>query len=356
MMKAPVLRDGTLSVREVPIPTPGPGQILVRTNACGICASDLHFMEDPQSLMAQGDGLWNYVPGADFIMGHEFCGEIVEYGPDTERKWKVGTRVSSVPVLITPAGVRITGYSPDAPGAMGQYFLMSEAVTQEVRSDLPSEHIATSDAMAVGWYYVKRAAVGPREIPLVIGCGAIGLSVVAALRHRGIGPIVAVDFSARRRQVARQMGADVVIDPAAASPYAGWRELAYGDPNQVRGIFDAVDLPRCVAFECVGVEGVLDGIVVNCERDTRIFSAGCCPSGDHIHSAQAHQKGISIQFGGGPQMPDWNEALQVVASGAIDATPLVGDLIGIEDVPGAMGQVKSADSPARIIILPNGKV
>ena len=353
MMKAPVLCDGKLSVREVPIPTPGHGQILVKTHACGICASDLHFMEDPQSLMEQGGGLWNYAPGADFIMGHEFCAEIVDYGPGTERKLKAGTRVSSVPVLITQDAVRITGYSPDAPGAMGEYFLMSEAVTQEVRSDLPSEHIATSDAMAVGWYYVKRAAMGPREIPLVIGCGAIGLSVIAALKYRGIGPIVAADFSPIRREVAAKMGADILIDPAAVSPYAGWREVAYGDPNHVRGIFDTVDLPRCVAFECVGVAGVLDGIVVNCERDTRIFSAGCCPSGDHIHSATAHQKGVSIQFGGGPQMPDWNEALEAVASAALDASPLVGELIGIEDVPQAIGRVKSADSPARIIIQPH---
>ena len=312
-------------------------------------------MEDPVSLMAQGDGLWNYVPGSDFIMGHEFCGEIVDYGPDTERRWKSGTRVSSVPVLITPEAVRITGYSPDAPGAMGQYFLMSEGVTQEVRSDLPSEHIAISDAMAVGWYYVKKAAMEPREIPLVIGCGAIGLSVVAALKHRGIGPIVAVDFSARRREIARQMGADTVIDPAAVSPYTAWRGVAYGDAGQVRGIFDTVDLPRCVAFECVGVGGVLDSIVVNCERNTRIFSAGCCPAGDHIHSATAHHKGVCIQFGGGPQMHDWNEALQIVSSGMLDARPIVGDLIGIEDVPEAMTRVKSADSPARIIIQPNGK-
>jgi threonine dehydrogenase-like Zn-dependent dehydrogenase len=163
-----------------------------------------------------------------------------------------------------------------------------------------------------------------------------------------------VDFSAKRREVARIMGADVLIDPASASPFAAWREVAYGNPDQVRGIFDAIDLPRCVAFECVGVGGVLDGIVVNCERDTRIMSAGCCPSGDHIHSVKAHSKGVNIQFGGGPQMHDWNEALALVSSGRIDVSTLVGDLIGIEEVPAAMLRIKGADSPARIIIRPNG--
>ncbi|RYE49642.1 MAG: alcohol dehydrogenase, partial [Hyphomicrobiales bacterium] len=182
MMRAAVLRGKTVTVKDIPIPEPGQGQILVKSLACGICASDLHFMEHPEQVMAQGQGLWNYDPDADMVMGHEFCAEIVDYGPGTERKWKAGTRISSTPVLINPDAVRITGYSPDALGGMGEYFLMSEMITQEVKTDLPSELVAMSDAMAVGWYYVKKAAMTGKDIPLVIGAGAIGLSVVAALK------------------------------------------------------------------------------------------------------------------------------------------------------------------------------
>ena len=227
---------------------------------------------------------------------------------------------------------------------------MSEAVTQEVRSDLPSELVAVSDAIAVGWYYAKKAAMSAREIPLVIGCGAIGLAVIAALRRRGIGPIVAADFSPPRRAVAKTMGADIVIDPAAVSPYAAWREVAMAIRTGTR--IDTVDLPRCVAFECVGVGGVLDGIISNCERDTRILSAGGCPDGDHIHSVTAHGKGINIQFGGGPQMFDWNEALEEVCSGNIDVRPIVGEIIGLDAVPDALERAKRGDAPVRIVIKP----
>jgi threonine dehydrogenase-like Zn-dependent dehydrogenase len=180
---------------------------------------------------------------------------------------------------------------------------MSEAVTQEARSDLPSELVAVSDAMAVGWYYAKKAAMSAREIPLVIGCGAIGLAVIAALRRRGIGPIVAADFSPSRRAVAKTMGADIVIDPEAVSPYAAWREVAYGDPDLVRGIFDTVDLPGCLAFECLG-------------------------------------------FGGGPQMFDWNEALEEVCSCNIDVRPIVGEIIGLDAVSDALERAM-AWRPAR---------
>jgi threonine dehydrogenase-like Zn-dependent dehydrogenase len=207
--------------------------------------------------------------------------------------------------------------------------------------------------MAVGWSYEKRAAIGSNEVPLVIGCGAIGLSVVAALRRRGIGPIVAVDFNESRRAVARTLGADVLIDPAATSPYAAWREVAHGgDPSAVRGIFDSVNLASCVAFECVGVSGVLDDIVMNCERSTRILSAGGCPEGDHIHSAAAHRKGLNIQFGGGPSVPDWNEALKEVCSGNIDVRPIVGETIGLDAVPDALRRSKQREAPPRIVITP----
>jgi threonine dehydrogenase-like Zn-dependent dehydrogenase len=239
MMCAAVLRNGKIQVREIPIPTPREGQILVRTHACGICASDLHFMEHPEQAMEQGGGLWNYDADADMVMGHEFCAEIVDYGPD-------------------------------ALGGYGQYFLMSEAVTQEVKSDLPSELIAVSDAMAVGWYYVKKAAIGSNEVPLVIGCGAIGL----------------------------------------------------------------------------------DEIIMSCERDTRILSAGGCPEGDHIHSAAAHRKGLNIQFGGGPSVPDWNEALKEVCSGNIDVRPIVGETIGLDAVPDALRRSKQREAPPRIVITP----
>lgn len=352
MMRAAVLRGKTVTVKDIPIPEPGQGQILVKSLACGICASDLHFMEHPEQVMAQGQGLWNYDADADMVMGHEFCAEIVDYGPGTERKWKAGTRVSSTPVLINPDAVRITGYSPDALGGMGEYFLMSEMITQEVKTDLPSELVAMSDAMAVGWYYVKKAAMTGKDIPLVIGAGAIGLSVVAALKRRGIGPIVVSDFSDKRLEIARQMGADILINPAKVSPYASWREVAYGDPDHIVGMFGATDLPKCVAFECVGVGGVLDDIIVNCERDTRILSAGGCPDGDHIHSVAAHSKGINLQFGGGPQMQDWNEAMDEVCSGRIDVRPVLGEVIGLDDVPHALKRASGPDAPARIIIKP----
>lgn len=352
-MRAASLYQGKIQVRTLADPTPGPGQILVRSRACGICASDIHFMDHPEGDADDDSGLSCYDAEHDVVMGHEFCAEVVDYGPQTQRKWAKGTRVSSIPLLVGPTGRRIIGYSPDAPGAFGEFFLITEALAQEIHGDLPDELVALSDAMAVGWSYVRRANVQPREIPLIIGCGAIGLSAIAALRYRGIGPILAADFVKSRRDTALTMGADIVIDPAELAPFKAWTDVAKASVEEARGMVGQIAPGRgCVVFECVGVPGVLNNIVRSCPRDTRIFSAGGPPEGEHLHTMTAKRKGLNMQFGGGPSLDDWNTALDEVSSGRLDVTPMTGRIVGLEDMPLAINDARDATGPARIVLRP----
>lgn len=351
-MRAAVLRGGIVETREIDDPTPGPGQVLVRSRACGICASDLHFMDHPEANADDDTGMTDHDADADIVMGHEYCAEVVDYGPKTKRAWKPGTRVSSIPALFVGDRLRIIGQAPDAPGGFGELFLLTEGMVQVVPSDLPDELVSIADAISVGWSYVKRAAITPKEVPLVIGCGAIGLSAVASLKHLGIGPIVAVDFVESRRETARRLGADVVVDPRELSPYEAWRELAYGSPEPVKDMMGLLDLPGCVVFECVGVPGVLDTIVKGCERASRIFSAGGPPEGDHVHTMVAKRKGLNMQFGGGPSMTHWNEAFEEVCSGRMDVQPMFGFAVDLDGAPAAIDAARDANGPARIIVKP----
>ncbi|WP_018503933.1 zinc-binding dehydrogenase [Parafrankia discariae] len=351
-MRAAVLREGAVEARVIDDPVPGPGQLLARSLACGICASDIHFMDHLEAGVDDDSGMSTYDRDVDIVMGHEYCAEVVDYGPGTERRIPVGARVSSLPVLSTPTGRKIIGQNPESPGGFGEYLLLDEAMTRVAVSELPNEIVCIADAVSVGLSAASRAQVTTKEVPLVIGCGAIALSVIAQLKRLGVGPILAVDFVASRREIALAMGADVVIDPAEVSPYQAWRDVAYGTPEAMRELMAVAGLPGCVVFECVGIPGVLDSIIKGCERNTRIFSVGGPPEGDHLHTLTAKRKGINIQFGGGPSMQHWDEAFAAVGSGDLDVTPMLGRTVGLDDVAEALNASRDANGPVRIVVVP----
>ena len=122
-MRAAVMRQGAILVGEVPEPQPGPGEVLVRTLACGICGSDLHVLQHTHRFAADAgsDGPGAGIePDRDLVMGHEFCAEILDYGPGAARKLAPGTRVCSMPVLIRPPALMSVGYSHEFPGGYGE--------------------------------------------------------------------------------------------------------------------------------------------------------------------------------------------------------------------------------------------
>ena len=97
-MRAAVLRDGRLEVRETPDPVPGPGEMLVRTLTTAVCASDIHYMDHPDPDDTSGLFVWD--ADRDVVMGHEFVGVVVGHGPECSEQFAVGTRVTSIPTLV----------------------------------------------------------------------------------------------------------------------------------------------------------------------------------------------------------------------------------------------------------------
>lgn len=128
-MRAAIFRNGEIVVGQMVEPKPGPGQVLVKTLACGICGSDLHARQHAHRMveMARKVGRKPMDLTRDVVFGHEFCCEIVDYGPSTARKLKPGTHVCSLPALVTPQGIEGIGYSNDNVGGYAEAMLLSEA-------------------------------------------------------------------------------------------------------------------------------------------------------------------------------------------------------------------------------------
>jgi threonine dehydrogenase-like Zn-dependent dehydrogenase len=353
------MRDRRLVVADVPAPTPGAGEVLVRTLACGICGSDLHALKHAEQFVETARRAGNAFVmdlGRDVVMGHEFCAEIVEHGPDTTRALPVGTRVCSRPTLLRATGPQSIGYSNDNPGGYGEYMRLTEALLLDVPNGLATEPAALTEPMAVGVHAVAKARLQADDAPLVIGCGPVGLAVIAALRLAGARPIVAADFSKRRRELATALGADVVVDPAETTPWQSWREAAvYRDTSRAPALPSWIAGPAvrpAVVFECVGVPGVLDQVMAAAPRGTRIVVVGVCMEADTIHPLLGISKELNLQFVLGYTPDEFAATLRHIAEGAIPAAPLITGTVGIEGVPDAFVELASPERHAKILVHP----
>src|SRR6478609_7015153 len=150
-MRAAVLRGRKVETRETADPVPSAGQLLLKVLSCAICASDLHFMDNPEAVAEDDSGLWDYQEDADIVMGHEFVGEVIGHGPGIDaEQFPVGARVTSLPVLNVDGVHRIIGCSPAAPGGFGELMLVQDQFARVVPNDVDVDHAALADAFAVG--------------------------------------------------------------------------------------------------------------------------------------------------------------------------------------------------------------
>jgi threonine dehydrogenase-like Zn-dependent dehydrogenase len=358
-MRAAVMRSRKLVVADIPLPDPGPGEVLVKTLACGICGSDLHALKHAERFVEnarRAGGRFVMDLERDVVMGHEFCAEIVAHGPETAKRLPVGARVCSMPGLVRPDGVRTVGYSHETPGGYAEYMRLTESRLLPVPDGLATEQAALTEPMAVGLHAVQMARLAPDDVPLVIGCGPVGLAVIAALRLTPARPIVAADFSPRRRALAAALGADLVVDPGADTPWTRWAEVAtWRDPERAPVLPPWVQGPAlrpAVVFECVGVPGVLDQLMAAAPRGTRIVVVGVCMEPDTIHPMLGISKELNLQFVLGYTADEFAATLGHIAAGRIPTAPLITGTVGVEGVAGAFEELASPERHAKIIVEP----
>ena len=355
-MKAVVMRDGSLGVEQLEDPVPGPGEVLVRTLACGICGSDLHMLkhcEHALSSFKRGSIPISFDPAKGVVFGHEYCAEILDYGPDIQRQLKPGTRVCSVPLVFKPGALETVGYSNGYPGGYGERMVLSEMLLP-VPGDLPSNIAALTEPMAIATHAVARAQLQGDEVPMVIGCGPIGLAVILALKARGIGPVIASDFSPGRRALAERMGADIVVNPADKSPYHSWLDVAapadydMHSPLAMMGLSPA---PKpCVIFECVGVPGIIQQVLAGAPPRSRLIVVGVCMQSDTIEPLIAISKEMNVHFAYGYSGEEFGQTLLDLADGKLDAAPIITGVVQPEGVARAFETLAQPEHEAKIII------
>lgn len=381
-MKAVVCHKSTLRVTELPTPTPARGQLLLGVTRCGICGSDLHARThgDEMADLAAEAGYGDFMrSGQQVVMGHEFCGEILEYGPGCRKRWATGASVVALPVVRHGSRVHLTGLSASAPGGYATHVLVEEAMTMAVPNGLADDKATLTEPMAVALHAVHRGAVGKGKTAIVIGCGPIGLAVITMLKATGVRTVVASDFSPSRRVLATRCGADVVVDPAEDSPWTSYdRSKDIGSVSQLLelGIDTTAKLRRVpklpwwhvfrlartvgatpsgpVIFECVGVPGIIDQILASAPPLSRVVVVGVCMELDRIRPAMAINKEIDLRFVLGYDPGEFQDTLNMIADGKVDPSPLITGTVGLHGVENAFAALDNPELHAKILVDPAG--
>jgi len=378
-VRAVVCREATLDLAERPSPEPGRGQVLVEVLRCGICGSDLHARHHADELAevaseAGYDGAMR--SDQEVVLGHELCGEIDEHGPGSRKSVPAGTPVVALPLLRGDGVVHPIGLSAAAPGGYAEQLVVEESLAFAVPNGLAPDRAALTEPLAVGLHAVRRGEVGKRTVAIVIGCGPIGLGMILMLKARGVRHVVASDLSPGRRALAERCGADVVVDPATDSPYAGCPdaghlmtapaafETAIGVTERLRRlpvpwepVWRAAEAlgagPKApVVFECVGVPGMIDGIVAGAPMFSRVVVVGVCMGADRIRPALGINKEVELRFVLGYTPLEYRDALHMLADGEVDPTPLVTGTVGLLGVESAFDALGDPEVHAKILIDP----
>lgn len=379
-MRAATCTRGAFAVEDLPLPEPGPGQVLLRVVRTGICGSDLHARQHADQLadVAEALGYTTLMRPADrVVMGHELLGEVVSYGPRTRRRWKPGTRIVALPMVRRGEDVLLVGFDARSPGGFAEYVLVQEVFAFAVPAGVPDDKAAFTEPLAVAWHAVRRGAVGRTQPAVVIGCGPIGLAVILMLKAKGVKKVVASDLSPVRRELARRCGADVVVDPRVDPPWS-----AYDVPAPVATLtgyarygMDAIGLMRRVpllpwgrlvragdalgatptgpvVFECVGVPGVLDDVYANAPLRSRVVAVGVCMEPDTVRTAFALNKELEVRYVFGYDPEEFRHALDLIASGKVDPTPLHTGTVGLDGLGAAFTDLAGAEEHAKILVDP----
>ena len=327
---------GRAEIVDVPVPTPGPGEVLVHVKAAGICASDV----------AAFKGTHNF-RRPPVITGHELAGEIVKLGPSVTG-CRVGDRVALEPHVGCGhcAYCREDNYH-ECPekrfvgvgewiGAFAEYLVATESMCHPIPARMPFEEAAMLEPFCVGLHAVRRADLRMGETVAILGVGTIGMMTLLAARCSGPGWTVVTDLSAAKRELARRCGADVVLDPTREDPAAAILQATGG-----RGVD--------VVFVAAAAPGVLDQAVNVCRRMGRLVVIASYFTGGGVEAKLVQQReqavlGTSMYTG-----VDYRLAIRLWEQGRLDPFPsLVSECIRLEQAPEAVAALAAGRLPDNI--------
>ncbi|WOK37280.1 zinc-binding dehydrogenase [Sphingomonas sp. C3-2] len=319
-------------------PTPEADEVIIGVGRAGICGSDLHITQ--YGAVATGT-----------VLGHEFAGEIVALGREVKGDWRVGDRVTALPIhacchcdacdMDLPAlcsQVQFTGTQANRPGAYAEFVVARASMLQRLPSGVSIDEGGMIEPLAVAYHAVEMGAIKKGEGVLVIGAGPIGAAVTLFARLAGAAHVVVSEPAVTRRTLATELGATATIDPKAEDVATRFRALTGSSPH--------------VVFECVGIPGLIQQAIQLAGVRGRVVVAGVCFGEDSITPLVGFSKEVSIQFAQCYTERDFEQVIDLIARGEAKVTPMHTQTVGFAQLPETFEALRTATGQCKVLIDP----
>jgi 2-desacetyl-2-hydroxyethyl bacteriochlorophyllide A dehydrogenase len=353
-MKAVVVHGvGDYRFEERPVPKPGPGEVLVKVKAAGVCASDVKSFHGFRVWGSEGIAPYIEVP---VVPGHEFVGEVVMLGEGAGEKYGLKPGDLAVSEQIVPcwqcrfckngqywmcARHDIYGFKRErAEGGWAEYMLYpAGAINHRVPPEIRPEHAAMIEPLACAIHAVERGQIRPEDTVVIAGMGPIGLCMLQAARLHGAGMLIAADMRPKRLDAASSLGADMVINVKEQDPVDVVRKAtdgygcdvyidAAGSVEAVRqGLQMIRNLGTFVEFGVHTAPAAVDWSIIGDVKELNIHGA-------HL----------------GPYT--YGKAIRYVSEGRIRLEPIVTHTLPLEKFDEALEIASSGEDSLKIVLVP----
>lgn len=333
-MQAAVFKEGGKPwiVEQRPMPKPGPGEALVKVGRCGICATDVN--------MTSGNG---YDFACDSVLGHEFAGEVVELGPQVANL-KLGDNVTALPATgcgecaVCKDGLQVICLQavPYSSG-FAEYMLVAARTAVKLPQSLSLADGALVEPLAVGLHGVKLANLPPDARVLVLGAGSVGLAATFWARKLGAGRVVSASRSARREDLALQLGAHAYV------------QTGEGDAERISAALGGIP---DVVIETAGVVGMLGKSIELVRPNGHVVSLGFCMAPDPVVPGAATYRQARLSFSMAWTLEEFQHCVDSLDAGLVEPRHMISNTISLAQLPAKIEEMRGAHLETKVHVAP----
>ena len=331
-MKQQVMTEpGKIMFREIPVPVPGPDQVLVKIKRIGICGSDIH--------VNHGTHPYTSYP---VTQGHEVSGQIVELG-EYVKDLKVGQKVTIEPQVFCGRcypclhgkynlceKLKVMGFQTT--GTASEYFAVDASKVTLLPDAMTYSEGAMIEPLAVTVHAARRFPELKGAKAVVLGCGPIGILLIQSLKALGAAEVLATDLSDTRLALAKSLGADYVVNTS--------REDYSEGPDRAD-----------VAYDCAGSDTTMEQAIQNARKGSTIILVAVFGKTAHVDLAKLNDSELDLNTSMMYRHEDYVEAIRLVQTGRVRRKPLQTAHFAFEDYASAYAYIdEHRESTMKVLI------